>query len=420
MNIVIQKNLKNIFLYVLIGSQFYLVNESAPMMLKLDKLYYSIIWVLISFMIVLFGIVTKKLYINKKMMFVYFFCVLGSIITTLLNQDYMTENIYFPLAITSAFFMAMVFEQKKFIYTFSNVLIFYSVYSLISTYIILPLYMNGLFNFLETYTSVLKTPFLDTIFSFSVAWHGIMRNQGIFREPGVFQFYLLVGLIIEISYRKKIKKLNVLIIFIALISTFSTIGFISLILISVGYLIKQKYNRKKILTTGLSLASLTVLSLILFKKFPQILEKISSSFQKISDHNDNFSTIVRTESIFNNIIATFNSPIWGNNFVNGYIFIKNNLSSYQGNDITGTNFSYMMALGIPIGILIITLLYQSTTMLSHNEFNKYAVFIALFVSLNSQNLVYSSLLWTIIFFPYMKKGEEKEVKYEENQIYRIL
>jgi|GEM_PF-4162075 len=420
MNKLIQKNLKNILLYLLIGSQFYLVNESAPMMLKLDKLYYSILWGLIVFFILIVGLTIGKIVLNKKILYIYFICISSCVISALLNQDFMTENIYFPLAITSAFFIAIVFEQKKIIYTFSNILIVYSIYSLISTYLILPLYMNGLFSFLKIYTSTLKTPFLDTIFSFTVAWHGIMRNQGIFREPGVFQFYLLIGLIIEISYRKQIKKMNILIIIITLISTFSTVGFLGLIIICFSYLVKQNYNRKKILITGLSITSISLIILMISKKVPQLSQKIFDSFQKLVDHNDNISTIVRTESILNNIIAAFNSPIWGNNFVNGYVFIKDNLNSYQGNDITGTNFSYMMALGIPVGLLIIVLFYQSVSILSKNKFNVFIVFIALFISLNSQNLVYSSLLWTIIFFPYMKKDIRKEMTYEKNQISSVL
>ncbi|MBA4310823.1 MAG: hypothetical protein C0425_10890 [Chlorobiaceae bacterium] len=399
--------LKDISLFIALFLNVYLVNESAPMMLNLDKTSFSIVLVgitfLISFLVFFLGI-NKN--INLKLLLFFIFLSGSGLISIIYNQDYSIENFYFIFAISSAFFLTSVINQNQLYRYYIKIMMFISVYSLLATYILLPLQMNSVINWFSTYESYLGTPFLNMVFTYSVAWEGVIRNQGIFREPGVFQFYLLIALMIELFYFKAIRKNIIFIFSVTILSTFSTVGIICYLI-----LISLKFNRRNITNIfkfrqNKYLISIVILIVIVLQNSSVSL-LVKRAFEKLFGEGENVSSVVRVESILNNLEASIISPIFGNGFVNGFKYIQNNLIEYAGNDITGTNFSYIMALGIISGLLILFMMLQFTQSINGKNAKSIILLFILLLSLNTQNLVYSSMLWIFLFSSYTRSDEVK-------------
>ena len=82
-----------------------------------------------------------------------------------------------------------------------------------------------------------------------VGMQDYFRNFGIFYEPGIFQFYLNIALLIELFSNKKINVFRVLVLTVAVITTLSTNGYISIVLVFFAYglfVILGSGNRDKI------------------------------------------------------------------------------------------------------------------------------------------------------------------------------
>ena len=71
------------------------------------------------------------------------------------------------------------------------------------------------------------------------------RNYGIFWEPGAFQIFLNYGIIYELFCdKRKGKTIRIIALLTALITTFSTTGYISLCLILMAFFIESKNNNR--------------------------------------------------------------------------------------------------------------------------------------------------------------------------------
>lgn len=388
----------NLFVSSFIFLQIQFLYESAPGMLRWNKETITFLWP--SFVIILFiGFAFFKALKIKSRSFVFILYIIISFsVTIMVNKDIYLENIFFISSIICGFIASNLFKKDDYLKGYVRVMTIYSLYSLIATYILLPVYLKGNLGFFNTYTSLLGRQFIDMGLSYSVAWHGLMRNQGIFREPGVFQFFILVSLVVEMFYLNQ-KKINfrIIILTITMISTFSTIGLTCLCLLLISYLITNKNNY--LMRNGLLIVCIYFILFVLAKSNDDIIVRLNSSLSKLNGDVNNVSSRVRYESIFNLIKMSLHNPLFGSSFVNGFNYIINNYNEFGTRDITGTLFSYIMALGYPVGILINIYFYNFCSLICNSKNITLFVFFLLFLSLNSQNLVYSSVIWTFLFMP---------------------
>ena len=125
-----------------------------------------------------------------------------------------------------------------------------SIYALIATYVLRKLGYMGVIPHPKSVTNDAGMVFFDYGLCCAVDhryWH---RNFGIFREPGVYQFFLLLGLYLNI-YRVCWKKEGVRWFFtialtVTMISTYSIGGFAELGLFAVFLYLDKKYYRTKL------------------------------------------------------------------------------------------------------------------------------------------------------------------------------
>lgn len=182
----------------------------------------------------------------------------------------------------------------------------------------------------------------------------LYRNFGPMWEPGVYQAYLLVALYFELI----LHKLNVTDFFIftlAIISTFSTTGFIAEIIFCVAAI--SAYNVQKKVKYSIYICLLLILLLLLIPSVNNIL------FKKFSPDANMSSSLARYYSLTKNIELFFENPILGvgfsriNDFGNSFIITTASTESELHNTNTIT---YLFAcFGLVFGGCWLSLFYKT-------------------------------------------------------------
>lgn len=224
------------------------------------------------------------------------------------------------------------------------------------------------------------------------------RNAGFFREPGVFQMYLIWAIMFEIFVKKKMSIVNCLIFLVTIITTFSTTAYIAVAMILVIYFIK-KGDRRDVLIKRCLLAagSLLLLGTVLFT---DILSPDGIIFRKFTEAN-NPSVSARVASLIVNMIMTARNPLFGN----GLTFTNEQYSNYamkylhlEVSDNT-TMLLYMMAtLGILFTLLFVAGIWQFCKKMAKStvlQLGLVSIFLVLFVG---ENLIFSPITYIFVFY----------------------
>lgn len=224
-------------------------------------------------------------------------------------------NIRTPLGTVSRLLLAyIVLELTKwnFLKVYVNVIYFFALVSFVFYF---TSFIPGVFDFYkETLSRLIPQVFPDSdefykespniiIYNFHQISYEMSRNPGPFWEPGAFAVFIMLAILFNnIVDRKVFSKTNLFFI-AALITTFSTTGYICLFV----FLIYSNYSyiKKNILYFVLFLAIVSG-TIIMYERIPFLKEKIKKDIE-ISNET--------TSSRFGSALADYNdfikSPIFG-------------------------------------------------------------------------------------------------------------
>lgn len=119
-----------------------------------------------------------------------------------------------------------------------------------------------------------------------------LRNSGMFWEPGAFAGYICLLFLLylgEIRLLIRKNKFKSMIIFIALVTTFSTTGYLVLFLVGVVNTLKEFSNKYRIFALFFS-ALLLIASVKLFNNIDFLNNKVSSQFESSKELSGEFSS----------------------------------------------------------------------------------------------------------------------------------
>ena len=244
--------------------------------------------------------------------------------------------------------------------------------------------------------------FLYTLTGESQAvYGGIVRNCGCAWEPGLFSVMINIAILFNIFQNKKIifnKRLIILLI--ALITTFSTTGYVMGIVIFAGYYL---FGRKISFAKRAIYIALISVGVIYIYNLPFMSEKINNDAD-----TESFSTEVasyvyyekegrsyttgRFEGIALDFINFKDKPILGYGIMREDSYIYNNVSPaiITSNGITKPFAMY----GIILGVILILLMCKSTIKLS-NEYLFTPPFLLFIV------IIFGSVSYMLISTPIM-------------------
>jgi O-antigen ligase len=237
------------------------------------------------------------------------------------------------------------------------------------------------------------------------------RNYGVFREPGVYSIYLILGIIYVAFYFKKISYFKLIVFLLALMSTFSTAGYLVLILVLVVFLIENRHHNKKIIYLSFLIFSLTILSLYLY---PDIFVSVFSKLQRTSSSYG--STLSRLASVVVNLNMFLNYPLFGAGLSN-YEYLFEHYSSIiysiplsSSGQSSNTFMSILATYGFALFAIVVHSLYKFSCRLTRSKVSNVLLFVAIGLMFSSGDMRYSLTFYIMIFYGLNGRIQKRKVK----------
>ena len=288
------------------------------------------------------------------------------------------------------------------------------VYSLVGMYVLKGLAMSGRIA-PTVFVNSAGMEFYNFGLTFVVPWQFWHRNFGIFREPGVYQFFLILGIYLThyaVSWKKTWTMwLMTALLAATLVSTFAIGGFIELGLLVVFVYFDKKYYRTKIgiALGGLAVAAMTavVIHIIIQIRTPYfeltVYYEFYDMFRRLTTDSD--SLVDRLSAIFVSAGLFLKSPVFGDTIANVLHGTAHNTSS---------TLILFAILGVFGGVLNVAAWIALLWKRKRNIIGNLMLMMILFMSFNTQNLTANVFFWlfpcmalTEVVLPKLKFPERK-------------
>lgn len=343
----------------------------------------------------------KEILTDRRMLLILASSVI-LLLPMLMKRDW--QMMYFSVLICLFFavflsYFASCAETAKYYLAALTVL---CVHSLVTMYLLKEPAIEKVWDVPVLYNSA-GEEFFDFGLSFVVTSPYWRRNFGLFREPGVYQFFLLLGLYLN-NYEVIWKKQWALwlvnsILAVTMLSTFAVGGFIEMGLFAVFlYFDKKWYRGKSGKILGLAAVAVIIAACIGLTVIFQgqafgntIFYEIYDMFLRLTTKSN--SLVDRFSAILVNVELFLNNPLFGDTVANVLHGTTHNTSS--------TLILFAM-FGIAGGALNVAAWFALAWKKERCIFGNLVLLLILFMSFNTQNLVADVFFW---LFPYMALTE---------------
>lgn len=317
----------------------------------------------------------RKTTINLKVLCAYLVFIGCMLITMFLLSDF--AGSYWILDCTIAFLFVELYDEQSIAEKFEKIMfVICSIYTIL--YVIAMLY-----------TDILKTKICLYLEQVHLIWYhssayeyyvnGIVpiRSYAIFREPGIYQMFIILAMIIELFTEKKIRWWHMVVYTISLLATHSTTGYICLIMVIILFIVKYvKCNRLTILCGSLAvIAAIPVL--------PKLLNSILAKFTATG--GSSHSWLSRKASILVNLYFWKEKPIIGVGISNIFQYFNTvalnvfglHAGAYSITDDTNTILLFFAAFGLVCGSIFVIGTYGWCMRVTQNKLLSLGVLVIL-------------------------------------------
>ena len=245
------------------------------------------------------------------------------------------------------------------------------------------------------------------------------RNYGMFWEPGAFQTYIYLAFLIEVFHFKAENKKRLIILIIALVTTFSTAGYITILITLIAVLLSgmtDSMMKKSTRNTIIILVLGAIISyLIINNYYPQLSYTLFGKVQLYTHtRQDDTSTGVRVNAIVDSFKVFKENPIFGV----GKTTLKSIFKSRYGHEmVTCTYANWFAYFGIFFGAFMIWGVYKFTAYFSQKLIVRFIIFVAFMTSITSEDYVMNSSILIWVFYGFAAKYDKLwigEVQDDEN------
>ena len=313
------------------------------------------------------------------------------------KQDWQMMYFSILLCLLFAVFLTYFRSMEEVAKIYIVILTALSVYSLITTYLLKGLAAEGILPVSQIVNSK-KYPFYNFGLSYVVTWSAWHRNYGIFREPGVYQYFLILALYLHnyvCSWKKPWQYWTVnFCLAITMLSTLATGGVLELALLAaVVFFDKKLYRDKRIMTVVVILLVLlaVLVGVVIAQRGALYWELRGMVIEKFKPKEENFTE--RTEAVLADLQFFLHNPIFGERFSTVLHSVANNTTS------TMVMFA---AFGIGGGLLQVAAWLALIWDPKRKLWVNLALIPILFLSFNTQNLTTDVFFW---LFPMMALTE---------------
>lgn len=234
-----------------------------------------------------------------------------------------------------------------------------------------------------------------------------IRNYGIYREPGVYQMFLIAAMLVLIrlwDWKKKFTVFSMAGLLIALWTTKSTTGYFAFIIFAV-YVFSYKGLFRQYKKARILCAALILLLLVMVFLFPLTSDDIAfwmKDFLRKFDRTNSgyYSFYARYSSITINLLLWLRNPLFGMGLTNHDEYFDQTAIEVYGmsnNCNTNTILAQFGAFGIIMGIIWILAIWKMSVRLGRNRIQKCSVFLLFVILFMCENVNFSPV-WNIFMF----------------------
>lgn len=390
--------LKKIYMYVYIFSLIYIeFGYSIVVANKLSGNARTLILLMLTFPLFFLNV---RIAVDKNRIFLLLYLSLVVMLNLMRDNTYQ-NYILLLVPIFIGFSIAAFIDMKIIMSIFSDIMVFLAIYSL-ATFAI-SLLWPGVILRLPILGNRLDTSAVvhDALFSVILSNAENIRNYGIAWEPGAFALLLCIATFCEMNITKKILIKRVLVIIFAIVTTFSTMGYIVLAAIIISSVSKRKsLHNRSIGTTIVILATLILIVCILpddAKKL--VFSKLDGLFSE-GTGNVAYTTQARLNAIKHPFEAFVSSPLFGVGY-DKFSYINKTLCNGVA---TNTMLNWFAVMGLLFGLPCIVGYLKTVLRVSNharlNLFAKILIIVASLLLISTESLLRISLVYAIIFYGY--------------------
>lgn len=396
----------NFFIFVVI---FFLASVGFPSFRFLSRYNF----LLLPF--ILYVVNKNGFYIQKSLYIVLFFLVILSVIHFSLGHLTLIGCITFVLTMAVALYAA-VMMGRAFLQVFISVMRFFAITSFIiwTAVVLIPGFHSMLFDFASHLPQMISDDWIKnssnkgiSLYLYylpvntSTAYTSFIRNNGPFYEPGLFASYLNIALAFNVCINKKLLIKSNIPFILTILSTCSSAGYISFILIVIFSVFVQKKWIYRIVT---------IIAIIFLWQPVMNLEFMAD---KITSNYDN--ALTSSASRFGAIIYHWEkvkeSPVIG--YAGGTVPITNFDRFRSGTDkiLSPNGLSYLFVFwGIPLAILFYFLLYVGLKRMTSIKDTKILLCLYLIIlsTAFSQTITIGLFFLTIVALSFTLKDDDYE------------
>lgn len=322
-----------------------------------------------------------------------------------INSDYRMGYVLQMLLILLSVEIVSLIQFHRFAILFSRIVYFLSVCSIVVT--TLYMFIPSVFVYFPTISNYADVTFYNLYISVVFASVDVIRNTGIFREPGVFMIYLTFALMLELFFFKKRDIRNIIVFVIALLLTKSTAGYIiTFLLLGFKYLFYSKLKY-------LPFFFVIILCFVIFL-FPHIEEEV---FSKLDEDNCNYlSTLSRISSVVLPIQMWLDNPFYGiglghfSSLYSIYAMKEFGMDFRSDSSSTNTILNTITIYGWWIGVMVVYGMYKTTyCFVNQKNILLLLIFLLLFSNEEMRNSLFYNLL---VAYGFASKNDNRILKNE--------
>ncbi|MBQ8523588.1 MAG: hypothetical protein IJ457_03085 [Clostridia bacterium] len=218
-----------------------------------------------------------------------------------------------------------------------------------------------------------------------------VRVEGIFWEPGAFQTFICLALLMLANGRSRYKRVKILILYTALLFTFSITGYIAGYIALILLLFKsESKSRFKMIKILLTLGAFVIVGVIVLNMLPDTLGGVRFGLDKITEFLSGTSdervtsASVRFDAIYYPLNLFADNPVIGAG--------RSGLEGLSENMLHGmftcTPINYFAMYGIFYGAVAMYCYYKAVSVSSYTFYNAIAFSVFLVTVLSEQYVSY--------------------------------
>ena len=335
---------------------------------------------------------------KSELMLAFAILVASMLISILLNGENLENAVSVVFSILVALLYVNVYDFETFKTCFVKVMKFLCLISLIG--FALFLLFPSLNNHFVSYNAA-GYRFSNLVFY--VHNGDSARNMGMFWEPGAFQTFILIAMLIE-CLKEKTNIKTMLLFAVTIVTTFSTTGYLGMVMVFLLAFMKKrdKHDKTRVAITWILLA---VLVFVYFNQDMLFSTSTHSTFGKLisffEDEQYNStsqvsSAAVRYYALTKPLQEFVKRPFFGC----GYAGLNQRLYQYTKGMNTCTFVNWFAVYGIFFGGMMLGGFIKLARRLGKNWLMSLGVIVVLFIATMSENYVNSAAMILLAFYGY--------------------